>query len=319
MYGRSLRYAACNGNKEHTQMSLASGDLTTPARFGIWYPGLSSPNIPIVAQLISSVSAMIYSRLNRARLYSQTFSRTFDGVGTYQIVLPDYPVTSIASVQRGAQLIQPYLLPSPVTGLPIPTFGYGYRIVLWEGNLPGQPAIIELVNGGFGYTPQNIKVVYQAGYVELNEAQTVPNSSPHEITVLQPQGVWCRDNGVVYAATGVALTAVASNPTQGQYVAPSDASPGLYVFSSSDSNSAVLISYSFIPADLEEACIQMVAERYSYRSRIGELDKVLGGQETIRYLRGGGPRSAFHDLPPEVEGLIWPYVSVVPPAIGAPV
>jgi hypothetical protein len=83
----------------------------------------------------------------------------------------------------------------------------------------------------------------------------------------------------------------------------------------------ILLSYSFVPADLEEATIQMVAERYAYRSRIGEIMKSLGGQETIRYQRGamGPPWSYENSLPPEVNDLISPYVSVLPPVIGAPV
>lgn len=116
------------------------------------------------------------------------------------------------------------------------------------------------------------------------------------------------------------MTPVASSPAPGQYIPPPDATPGLYTFNSTDVSNGltVNISYSFIPADLEEACIQMVAERYSYRGRIGEISKSLGGQETARFLRGGMGRSVL-ELPPEVESLIQPYVSVIPPATGADV
>jgi hypothetical protein len=81
-----------------------------------------------------------------------------------------------------------------------------------------------------------------------------------------------------------------------------------------------LISYSFIPADLEEACIQMVAERYYYRERVGAMSKALAGQETVSWMRGGGRYGSgvTRDLPPEVAALIDPYISVIPPAIGAP-
>jgi hypothetical protein len=125
----------------------------------------------------------------------------------------------------------------------------------------------------------------------------------------------------VYAETGVALTPVSASPAIGQYVPQPDTSPGLYTFSSADASAAVLISYSFIPAALEEACIQMVVERYSYRTRVGEISKSLGGQETVRFMRGsaGRPYSSSNDLPPEVNDLIYDYVSVLPPIIGAPV
>lgn len=306
-------------------MTLLAGDLTTPARVQTWLPDLTSASNAIVAQLISSMTALLYTKLNRARTFSQTFTRTIDGVGNYQILLPDYPVTGIASVQLGARIINLMPLPNPTTGvIPPPNFGYGYRFIPWAGNLPGDPAVLEFVNGAWLAGVQNIKVAYTAGYLEQSEPATLPGTGGFSggtasITVLQPQGIWCRDNGVVYASTGVALTPVSAITAVGQYIPPQDTSPGAYTFGVADANAAILISYSFIPADLEEACIQMVAERYSYRSRVGIIDKSLGCQETMRFWRGGGRYQMFPELPPEVEALIMPYVSVLPPAIGAPV
>jgi hypothetical protein len=303
-------------------MTLLAGDLTTQARVATWMSAGPTPPSSILQQLIGSMTALIYGKLNRARLYSQIFTRIFDGVGNMQIVLPDWPVTKIVSVQQGAAVIPLSVLPMPNSPQPSGTNpGYGYRYVPWQGNLPGDPAVIEFV-GGFFYTrPQNVKITYQAGYAVSDEPWTVPAISPWQVTVLQQQGIWSRDGGVVYADTGVALVPVATGPTVGQYIPPTDANPGLYTFAAADAGAAVLISYSFIPADLEEACIQMVAERYTYRSRVGVLSQSLGGQETMRYLRGGAgrPWSGTSSLPPEVMDLIWPYCSVTPPAIGAPV
>lgn len=267
------------------------------------------------------MTALIYGKINRTRLYSRPITNVFDGTGTYQLVLPDYPVTSISKVQLGPRLIQPYPLPNATTGAPVlgANFGYGYRFVAASGQgLPGDVAVLEFVNGIWTRGAQNLQVTYTAGYVVQGEAQTIPGT-PFQVTVLQPLGIWCRDNGVVYAATGVALTPVTSLTGAGQYIPPPDTSPGLYTFDAADAAEKVLISYSFIPADLEEACIQMVAERRAYTSRIGEISKSLGGQETIRYMRGGNRGGMFPDLPPEVEALISPYVRVIPPAIGAPV
>ena len=278
---------------------------------------------PILSQLIGSMTSLIYSKLNRARLYSQTFTRTFDGVGNMQLVLPDYPVTGITSVQAGQALIPASPLPAPGTIIApavSPYYGYGYRFVPWLGNLPGENAVLEFQGGYFPLGPQNIKVVYTAGYLISNEAQTVPIApGPYTITVNQFQGIWCRDNGVTYA-NGTALTPVVTLTGAGQYIVGPDSTPGLYTFDAADAGAAVLISYSFIPASLEEACIQMVAERYSYRSRIGEVSKSLGGQETVRFLRGGKAMPYGNtSLPPEVMDLIYDYISVVPPIIGAPV
>ena len=298
-------------------MSLFGGDLTTPARVTTWLA--NPPTLPsaIINQLITSMSTTIVSKLNRGRLYSRSITRTFDGVGNAQLLLPDYPVTGVSTVQVGQSLVrQSVLVPSGVTQPQNTSPGYGYRFVAWNGDLPGDPSMLEFASGFFGYGPQVVQVTYQAGYLIQNEPGTVPGTGPYTVTTGQPLGIWCRDNGVMYA-DGTLLTSVTTLTGAGQYIPPPDATPGLYTFDIADAGANILISYSFVPADLEEATIQMVAERMSYRNRVGELSKSLGGQETVSFLRGG--RSKIPGLPPEVGDMVWPYVSVIAPAIGAPV
>ena len=305
-------------------MTLAAGDLTTPQNVATWLA--NPPALPntLLTQLVTRMSNMIYSKLSRAKFYSQTITRVFDGVGNYQLVLPDYPVTSVVQVQMGAANIPPTPLPTLALNNSISypnSFGYGYRFVPWSGNLPGENAVLEFVNGFFWPGVQNIKVTYVAGYLIQNEAWIVP-ATPYEIIVNQPSGTWSADNGVYYSVNGVAggkLTPVAASPMTGQYIPPPDANPGLYTFSMGDAAANLLINYSYIPSDVEEACIQMVAERYSYRNRVGEISKSLGGQETMRWMRGGRGPGALAGLPPEVVALLEPYITVVPPALGAPV
>lgn len=294
-------------------MSLLGGDLTTPQRAAAWIANPPALPSAVIGQLIGSMSGLIYGKLNRARTFSQLFTRVFDGVGTQQIVLPDYPVTSVASVLVGRTSV-PLSDASSSSGS-----CYGFRYLPWQGNLPGANAVLEFSGGYFPLGVQNVKVTYRAGYLAQNELWTVPAVSPWQITALQGEGIWCRDNGVTYA-NGTPLTPVVAITAVGQYIPPSDFSPGLYTFGAADAGAGVLISYSFIPAPLEEACIQMIAERYSYRGRIGEVMKSLGGQETARFQRGamGPPWSSKSALPPEVMDLISDYVSVVYPAIGAP-
>lgn len=294
-------------------MSLLAGDLTTPWRAAVWLANAPALPSPIISQLIGSMTGLIYGKLNRARTFSQTFTRTFDGVGNMQLVLPDYPVTSVVSVQNGNAIVPPSVLPTP-PGSPQPigtNSGYGYRLIPWDGNLPGTNATLEFAGGYFYTGAQSVRVVYRAGYLVSGEASVVPSSSPWQITALQQEGIWCRDNGVSYAATGISLIPVSTITSAGQYIPPPDSSPGVYTFGTADQNAAILISYSFIPAPLEEACIQMVAERMAYRGRIGEISKSLGGQESVRFSRD--------KLPPEVMALIHDYVSVVYPLVGAPV
>jgi hypothetical protein len=299
-------------------MSLLGGDLTTPQRVANWMS--APPTLPsvILSQLIGSMSGLIYSKLNRQRLYSRSVTRVFDGLGTSQIVLPDWPVTSITSVQQGNCLIPQSVIVPQGTQQPTNTNPcYGWRIVPWNGDLPGDTAVLSFIGGFFWTASQNVQVTYNAGYLVSGEAWVVP-STPFQVTVLQQQGIWSRDNGVTYA-NGTALTPVSVITAAGQYIPPSDSNPGLYTFGAADANASILISYSFIPNVLEEACIQMVAERYSYRGRIGEESKSLGGQETVRFMRGGSrPWTNSSSLPPEVMDLINPYISVLSPAIGSP-
>jgi len=298
-------------------MSLASGDLTTPQRAAIWLPGTTTLPSAILSQLITSMSTMIYGKLNRSRLYSQQFIRTFSGVGVPQIILPDWPVTNITKVQIGGSLATFVPLPQIAAGGSTFGFGFGYRCVLWDNFLPGNPSVIDLINGSFCPGLQNVQVTYTAGYFVDKEPGTIPGTGPYTVTVTQGQGIWCRDGGVTYT-DGTPFTPVTTLTGAGQYIIPTDALPGQYTFDAADANADVLISYSFIPADLEEACNQMVGERLSYRGRIGEISKSLGGQETIRFSRGPLARYQNNSLPPEVWDLIQPYVSTIPTLLGSP-
>ena len=73
-----------------------------------------------------------------------------------------------------------------------------------------------------------------------NEAWTIPASTPWQVTVAN-SATWSADLGVKYAATGNALTRVASGPTKGQY----SVAAGVYTFSTTDASTAVLISYTY--------------------------------------------------------------------------
>lgn len=71
------------------------------------------------------------------------------------------------------------------------------------------------------------------------EAAAIP-AAPFQVTVANAAN-FIDDAGVVYAATGLPLTLVASAPAQGQYAV----ADGLYSFSTADSGKGVLISYTY--------------------------------------------------------------------------
>lgn len=74
----------------------------------------------------------------------------------------------------------------------------------------------------------------------FGEAGTVPAATPFTVTVANATK-FVDDLGVVYAATGQAMTRVASAPTTGQY----SVSAGVYTFAAGDANAAVLIDYTY--------------------------------------------------------------------------
>lgn len=75
----------------------------------------------------------------------------------------------------------------------------------------------------------------------VGEAGTIPAASgPYTVTVAN-SATWTVDQGVIFAATGVPLTRVASGPTTGQY----SVAAGVYTFAAADTLLGVLISYNY--------------------------------------------------------------------------
>ncbi len=78
----------------------------------------------------------------------------------------------------------------------------------------------------------------------VNEAGTIPAvSGPYTVTVTN-SATFLSDLGVVFAATGVQLTRVASGPTTGQY----SVAAGVYTFAAADTLLGVLINYNYSTA-----------------------------------------------------------------------
>ncbi|MGA7385081.1 MAG: hypothetical protein WBW81_10475 [Methylocella sp.] len=147
---------------------------------------------------------------------------------------------------------------------------------------------------------QNVAISYSAGYQITNESVVIPTASPYSVSAQAPYGDWASDGGVVYS-NGVSLTAVTGNPAAGQYAVAS----GVYSFAQPDAGSAVLLTYGYVPADLAFCCMDWAAERYAYRSRIGQHSKSLGGQETMAFI--------VKDIPDFAVSALSPYRRVVMP------
>lgn len=290
-------------------MSLAAGDLTTLATVKA-YAGAQAPSDAVLSGLISRVSMMIRSDLNRQFLLPRDYTLVFNGTGTRQLVLPDWPVLALSSLYIGGASI------TQAQDNSIYSDAYGYRFLDWDGIPPGNPLVLELSGGAYYYPgQQNVAVAYRAGYQVTGEVATIPAApGPYTVASLAPYGSWASDEGVTYT-NGVALTAILSGtPLAGQYLppAPDLATPRtVYTFNAADAGLGVLLTYGFVPADIEQVALELIMERGLYRNRVGVRSQMLASQETIVY-----DTSGFTSF---IRRALGAYVSVLPPAIGASV
>lgn len=74
----------------------------------------------------------------------------------------------------------------------------------------------------------------------VSEAASVPAVSTYTVTVSN-SATFAADLGVVYAATGLPFTKVASGPTVGQY----SVAAGVYTFAAADASAAILVDYTY--------------------------------------------------------------------------
>lgn len=298
-------------------MSLASGDLTTFATAKAYVE--PTPSDAIIQSMIPRISMMIRGYINRPFIIPRQYTELYNGSGTNAIVLYNFPVIgpTLASIIVGGATIRPAPLPTDqnaINTIPPLTGPFGYRINPWDGIPPGQNQQVSLIGGTYPMGNQNVSVTYTAGYEVVDEAATVPaNPGPYTVTPATPFGVWATDEGVTL--DGTPLVATTGAPASGQYQPPDpNASPTprlVYTFNAAQAGANVLLSYGYIPADLEQVALEIMAERSSYRRRAGVRSQSLANQESITY-----------DLSPTglsgwAQTALQAYCNVVPPPIGA--
>ncbi|MGB6537323.1 MAG: hypothetical protein WBF58_15320, partial [Xanthobacteraceae bacterium] len=213
------------------------------------------------------------------------------GNGRARLFLPHFPVLQIDSLLIDNVGVE--AAPLPAAGAPLPR---GYLLEPWDGLPPGRPQALDLFGAAFRIGRQNVAIGYAAGYAVEDEATSVPAVPDpyYNVSAAAPFGAWASDSGVSYADGG-ALTTVTAAPGAGQY----NVSAGLYTFAAADAGAAVLISYGFIPAAINNACIEWVAERYRYRTRIGQSAQTVAGQMTASY--------SLKDIPDFIRASLDPY------------
>lgn len=123
---------------------MAFGDLTKLDAVATWLNVTSDAEKVILSQLITAYSTWIQSWLSR-NIPEQDYSDSFDGTGSNRLLMPQWPITDVASVA--------------VNGVSIPKASSvtesGYR---WSDT-----AII--LNGyKFARGDANVEITYTAGY-----------------------------------------------------------------------------------------------------------------------------------------------------------
>lgn len=275
---------------------MAVSDLAALADVKAWLSGSSgigSSDDFLLARLITDVSGAITAYLGRPSVTPRAFTERRDGDGKARIFLRHYPALAVSALVIDNDAVS--AAAAPAAGAAHPR---GYLLEPWDGLPPGRPQALDLFGVSFRQGRQNITVSYRAGYAVSAEGATVSaGPGPYSVTAAAPFGPWASDCGVTYGG-GAVLTAVTGTPAAGQY----NVSGGVYTFAAADAGANVLISYGFLPAAINNACIEWVAERYRYRTRVGQSSQTVSGQMTSAY--------SLKDMPDFVRASLDPYRSV---------
>ena len=270
-------------------------DLVDLADLKSWLDVQSTDDDALLGALITQISRTILTYLDRASILPAAHVETRDGGNEAALILRQWPVTNIVSLTINGTVIAPA---SPLVPGGVRTSGY----VLEPASAapPGRMQKLALRGKLFTCGVQNVAISYQAGYQISGEAALVPLNAPYTVAAQAPYGAWASDRGVAYA-NGTPLAAVAANPGTGQY----SVAAGTYTFAVGDADSAVTLTYGYVPADLAFCCMDWAAELYAYRDRIGQRSKSLGGQETLSFI--------VKDVPDFVASALQPYRRVIAP------
>jgi hypothetical protein len=253
-------------------------ELTTLNAVKAWLNVPTSGDDVLLTRLVQQVSRATLNYLSRPLLTRQRNVELRDGSNGVKLMLRNWPVVSVSSLI--------------VNGITIPAASSmtstGYTLVPWDGTAAGTMQQIILQGYTFTRGVANVQITYDSGYCVVDQAATVSSSS-YQVSFTPTEGNWCQDDGVTLA-DGTVLTKITGTPASGEYsVTPNGVGGVTYQFNAAQVGASVLVSYSYVPADLEQGVIEWVGERYRYRDRIGQSSKSLGGDETAAYNLKGVP------------------------------
>ena len=268
----------------------APSDLVTLADLKRWLLIASSDDDDVLTALVTATSRAVVSLLGRPALLPSVGTDVFDGADQGAVMLRRWPVTGVASCTVGGSSFGP-----AASG----TDTAGFLLDVADPAPPGRMQRLALRGARFCRGVQNVAVTYTAGYGIFGEAAIVPSAAPFTVMPAAPYGAFASDMGVAYANGGTMTSNGGGVLAAGQYAVET----GIYTFAAADAGANVGLSYGYVPADLARACLEWAADRYSYRGRIGQASRSLGGQETTSFI--------VKDMPAVVATLLQPYRQVV--------
>ncbi len=242
-----------------------TGDLARLADCKAWLGLTSTADDAVLAALVAAVSQAILADLGRT-LLPATVTEVFEGGGA-SLPLRQWPATSVAGCI--------------VNGTALPAAGTGWAGYLLDPADPAPPGRAQRLTCRPAFPRGTVAVTYRAGYEVVGEAAVVPAAAPYQVTALAPFGAFARDTGVDGAP------------------GPYTVAAGVYSFTAAAAGATVGLSYGYVPADLSQAAVEWVADRYAARSRIGQSAKTLGSQETASFV--------VKAMPDVVARLLQPY------------
>jgi hypothetical protein len=264
------------------------GDLTTLAKVKEWL-NTGSSAFPVtddglLGRLITGASRWLESYLSRP-VAAADYSYTTNGAGTRAMYLPVQPVVSVSAVTVDGIKVPPSN-PAPL--------GSGFLFDRSRVYLNGYV---------FSRGLQNVTVDYAAGLQITDESQLIPSDTP-QIAVSALGRPWVTDRGARLPGSVAGLVKVADNPAADQYAVVASNGVYTYKFNVAQAGLVVLISYGYIPEDLEQALIELIGERYKQRTRIGQNSFNFGNGLVVSFMN--------RDMNENVRTILAQYKNVVP-------
>lgn len=245
------------------------GNLTTVLRYREFFGITSNAGDALLAKLVQRESRAAERWCGRSLSGYTVQTKRLNGTGTQSLVLPLQPVLEVAALTVAGAAVD-------------------YAA---DGSTPGfsfDDTCLYLAADRFPYIPQSVAVTWTAGWRE-NDTQVIPAGNTPTLTPANG-GLAVSVAGVVNASNQTAFTASAANtPAGGQYYF--NAVTGDLVFNTADAGTVVAMTYGYVPADVEQAVIEMVGLDMKQRDNIGVRSKTLAG-ESITYEDRGMTASA---------------------------